>query len=329
MKKHHVYGIGNALVDMEIEVSTEFLKENSVEKGLMTLVDQERQNELLSQVKGNIHKRSCGGSAANTIIGARQLGARTFYSCKVANDETGEFYFSNLVEHGVQTNLHGERKEGVTGKCMVFITPDADRTMNTFLGITETFSEEELDFEELKDSEYLYMEGYLVTSPTGKAAAIKAREFAKENGVKTALTFSDPGVVGFFKDGFGEMIGDGIDLLFCNEAEALSYSGKDNLSEALEELKKVSRQIAITQGPKGALLWDGEKEIDILTREVEAVDTNGAGDLFAGAFLYGLTHGHTFAESGKLACACSSELVTHFGPRLEAGVTTEIYKKLY
>ncbi len=329
MKKHHVYGIGNALVDMEIEVSTEFLKENSVEKGLMTLVDQERQNELLTQVKGNIHKRSCGGSAANTIIGARQLGARTFYSCKVANDETGEFYFSNLVEHGVQTNLHGERKEGVTGKCMVFITPDADRTMNTFLGITETFSEEELDFEELKDSEYLYMEGYLVTSPTGKAAAIKAREFAKENGVKTALTFSDPGVVGFFKDGFGEMIGDGIDLLFCNEAEALSYSGKDNLSEALEELKKVSRQIAITQGPKGALLWDGEKEIDILTREVEAVDTNGAGDLFAGAFLYGLTHGHTFAESGKLACACSSELVTHFGPRLEAGVTTEIYKKLY
>ncbi len=329
MKKYHIYGIGNALVDMEIEVEPSFLEKAGVEKGLMTLVDQDRQNELLNQVDGKQHKRSCGGSAANTIIGARQLGARTFYSCKVANDEPGEFYFKDLVENGVSTNLHGEREAGITGKCMVFVTPDADRTMNSYLGITETFSENEVQWDDLSDSEILYVEGYLVTSETGRAAAIKARQFAKEKGVKVALTFSDPGVVGFFKEGFKEMVGDGIDLLFCNEAEALSYTGTSDIKEAMMALSKVSKQVAITQGPQGALLWDGEKEIDILTRQVEAVDTNGAGDLFAGAFLYGLTHGHSFSECGKFACACSSELVTHFGPRLGKGVTEKIYREMF
>lgn len=329
MKKYHIYGIGNALVDMEIEVDTSFLEKAGVEKGLMTLVDQDRQTELLGQVDGKQHKRSCGGSAANTIIGARQLGARTFYSCKVASDEPGEFYFKDLVDNGVATNLHGDRESGVTGKCMVFVTPDADRTMNSYLGITETFSEKEIIWDDLKDSEILYVEGYLVTSETGRAAAVKARQFARENGVKVALTFSDPGVVGFFKDGFSEMIGDGIDLLFCNEAEALSYTGSSDIRQAMMALSEVSKQVAITQGPQGALLWDGEKEIDILTREVEAVDTNGAGDLFAGAFLYAITHNHTFAEAGKFACACSSELVTKFGPRLGKGVTEKIYKEMF
>jgi sugar/nucleoside kinase (ribokinase family) len=295
----------------------------------MTLVDESRQAELLGKVDGKQHVRSCGGSAANTIIGSRQLGARTFYSCKVANDEPGDFYFNDLVENGVSTNLHGERDNGTTGKCMVFVTPDADRTMNSFLGITENFSEKEVQWDDLKDSEYLYVEGYLVTSESGRAAAIKARQFAKENGVKVALTFSDPGIVGFFKEGFKEMIGEGVDLLFCNEAEALSYTGSSDVESALKSLSEIAHQVVITQGPQGALLWDGEKEIDILTREVEAVDTNGAGDLFAGSFLYALTHGHSFSECGKFACACSSELVTHFGPRLNAGVTTNIYKSMF
>lgn len=329
MKKYHVYGIGNALVDMEIEVTPEFLSKVGVEKGVMTLVDESRQKELLDQVKGNIHKRSCGGSAANTIIGAHQLGARTFYSCKVANDETGDFYFNDLIENGVSTNLHGERKDGITGKCMVFVTPDADRTMNSFLGITETFSKEEIKWNDLADSEILYVEGYLVTSDTGRAAAVEARKFAKDKGVQVALTLSDPGVVGFFRDGFKEMVGDGVDMLFCNEEEAKSFTETQDLKEAFEKLKAVSKKFAITQGPQGALLWDGEKEIDVLTRKVSAVDTNGAGDLFAGAFLYGMTNGLTFADCGKLACACSSELVTHFGARLPKEKTQTIFKELF
>lgn len=325
MKKYHVYGIGNALVDMEIEVTPDFLLKANVEKGVMTLVDQKRQDELLTQVDGHQHKRSCGGSAANTIIAVSQFGGRSFYSCKVANDEPGDFYFEDLVSNGVATNLHGERESGVTGKCMVFITPDADRTLNSYLGITETFSEAELQTDDLKDSEWLYIEGYLVTSTTGRAAALKAKSFAENNNVKTAITLSDPAMAKFFKEGLEEMVGSGVDLLFCNEEEALAFTGQEKLEEAFNELKKVAKSFAITQGPQGALLFDGEKEIDIVTNKVDAVDTNGAGDLFAGAFLYAITHGHSFAEAGKLACASSGELVQRFGARLPAEMPKKIY----
>ncbi|GAB4014782.1 MAG: adenosine kinase [Bdellovibrio sp.] len=329
MKKYQVYGIGNALVDMEIEVSTKYLSEMGVKKGLMTLVDQQRQDQLLSKIDGHQHRRSCGGSAANTIIAVAQLGGKVFYSCKVANDEAGDFYLSDLRKNGVDTNLGDQRPQGITGKCMVFITPDADRTMNSFLGITESFSTNELNFDLLSQSEYLYMEGYLVTSATGKAAAIKAKEHARNNGVKVALTFSDPGIVGNFKSGFVEMIGDGVDLLFCNEAEALSFSGKSNFHEAVAELKKHTKSLAITRGPRGAYLLDGEKEIIIITKQVEAIDTNGAGDLFAGAFLWAITHGKTFAEAGELACRASSELVTRFGARLDKETLQAIKSSLF
>ncbi|OUR95320.1 adenosine kinase [Halobacteriovorax marinus] len=329
MKKNHVYGIGNALVDMEFEVEPSYLEKMKVEKGLMTLVDQNRQSELLNHLEGITHSRSCGGSAANTIIAVSQFGAKSFYSCKVANDEVGEFYYKDLIGNGVSTNMGEKREEGVTGKCMVFVTPDADRTMNSFLGITETFSENELVESELTDSEWLYMEGYLVTSPTGKAAAIKARDIAQANGVKTALTFSDPGIVGFFKDGFKEMIGDKkLDLLFCNESEAMSYTDSDNVDEAATKLKKLAKSFAITLGPKGAIVFDGEREIEVETNTVSAVDTNGAGDLFAGAFLYGITNGLSYGEAGKLACRASSKLVTQFGARLKQEQVDDIKKEL-
>ncbi len=329
MKKYHIYGMGNALVDMEIEVTVDFLTHSKVEKGLMTLVDEERQFELLKRVDGHQHKRTCGGSAANTIIAVSQLGGRSFYSCKVANDESGDFYFTDLLEQGVQTNLRGEREQGVTGKCMVFITPDADRTMNTFLGITADFGQSELDLEELKDSEYLYIEGYLVTSPTGRAAAIEAKKVAESAGVKTALTLSDPGVVAHFKEGFREMIGCGVDLLFCNEIEALSFSGKNTVLEAAQSLGQLAKTVAITLGDKGAFILDGGKEIEVVTKQVDTVDTNGAGDLFAGAFLYALTHGHSCAEAGKLACCAASLLVTQFGARLKREQAVSLYKELF
>lgn len=326
MKKYHVYGLGNALVDMEIEVTEDFLTKMSIEKGLMTLVEKERQDELLNAVGGERHKRTCGGSAANTVIAVAQFGGKSFYSCKVASDETGDFYYKNLTEEGVDNNLGGGREEGVTGKCMVFITPDADRTMNTFLGITSTFSDQQIDEQALKDSEYLYIEGYLVTGPNSLSAAVKARELAEQNGVKTAITLSDPGVVSYFKNGFNEMIGGGVDLLFCNEEEAFQFTDTDSIEAAAAKLKEKAKAFAITRGPKGAYLFDGEKEIDIVAPTVDPVDTNGAGDLFAGAFLYALTHGHNFADAGRLACHASSTLVTKFGARLESSKTKEIYQ---
>jgi sugar/nucleoside kinase (ribokinase family) len=328
-KKFDVYGLGNALVDMEFEITADFLQKANIEKGLMTLVDEDRQNEIINSFHGIQHSRACGGSAANTMIAISQFGGKSFYSCKVASDETGDFYFKDLMENGVETNLSSSKLElGITGKCIVMVTPDADRTMNTFLGITSNFSTKELIEDHLKNSEWVYIEGYLVASPTGKEAAIKARKIAESNNVKTALTFSDVNMVNFFGAGLSEMLGDGIDLLFCNEAEAYAYTKKTNIEEASIELKKIAKTFAVTLGARGAYIFDGKKEIHVVTMPVEAVDTNGAGDLFAGAFLYAINNGLSYAEAGKLGCMSSSILVTQFGARLKLEQTQSIKNKL-
>lgn len=328
-KKFDVYGIGNALVDMEFEVSTDFLNEAKIEKGLMTLVDEERQTEIVSTLNSLQHKRSCGGSAANTMIAISQFGGASFYSCKVASDETGDFYFKDLMDNGVETNLSTSSLEpGITGKCIVLVTPDADRTMNTFLGITSTLSAKEIIEEHVKNSNYVYIEGYLVASPTGKEASIKLKKIAETHNVKTALTFSDVNMVTYFADGLKEMIGSGVDLLFCNEAEAYAFTKSSNLKEATEALKKIAKTFAITLGPKGAVVFDGKEEIHVSTIPVKAIDTNGAGDLFAGAMLYAINHGMSFKDAAKLGCHASSTLVTQFGPRLKKEQITEIKTQL-
>jgi sugar/nucleoside kinase (ribokinase family) len=324
-KKFDVYGIGNALVDMEFEVTADFLKEAKIEKGLMTLVDEDRQTEIVSTLTGIHHKRSCGGSAANTMIAVSQFGGSSFYSCKVASDETGDFYFKDLMDNGVETNLSTSSLEsGITGKCIVLVTPDADRTMNTYLGITSTLSTKEIVEEHVKNSNYVYIEGYLVASPTGKEASIKLKKIAETHNVKTALTFSDVNMVNFFADGLMEMVGSGVDLLFCNEAEACAYTKSSDLKVAVAALKKIAKTFAITLGPKGAIVFDGKEESHIETINVTPVDTNGAGDLFAGTMLYGLNHGMSFKEAAKMGCIASSTLVTQFGARLRKEQITKI-----
>jgi sugar/nucleoside kinase (ribokinase family) len=200
--------------------------------------------------------------------------------------------------------------------------------MNTFFFFSSNFSTKELIEEHIKNSNFLYIEGYLVASPTGKEAAVKARKIAESHNVKTALTFSDVNMVNFFADGLQDMIGDGVDLLFCNEAEAFAYTKSNDLKEATAALKKIAKTFAITLGPKGALVYDGETEIHILTMPVTAIDTNGAGDLFAGSMLYGINHGMTYAEAAKLGCYASSTLVTQFGARLRKEQVTKIKTEL-
>jgi len=316
---YHIYGIGNALVDKEFEVDDAFFTKSGIEKGMMTLIDEQQLSAMLETLNKDygLKKRACGGSAANTIIGAACFGARTFYTCNVANDETGDFYVADLKAAGVDTNMDGDRDDGVTGKCLVMVTPDAERTMNTYLGITSNLEEKHIHEEALADSEYAYIEGYLVTSDTSRAAAIKVREMARKHGVKVAMTFSDPAMVQFFKDGLLEMLGDGVDLLFCNEQEAKLLSGSDNLDDAIEVVKKHAATFAITLGSEGAVAFDGETLHKIAANKVTPVDTNGAGDMFAGAFLYAITHGHDFATAGRLASAASAQVVSQFGPRLE------------
>ncbi|MEA9358331.1 adenosine kinase [Bacteriovorax sp. PP10] len=328
-KKFDVYGIGNALVDMEFEVTADFLNTAGIEKGLMTLVDEARQTEIVSHLAASNHKRSCGGSAANTMIAISQFGGKSFYSCKVASDETGDFYFKDLMDNGVETNLSTSSLEsGITGKCIVLVTPDADRTMNTFLGITQNFSTKELIEEHIKNSNYLYIEGYLVPSPSGKEACLKAKKLAETHGVKTALTFSDVNMITYFEDGMKEIVGNGVDLLFCNEAEAHAYTKSNDLNEAVVALKKIAKTFAITLGPKGALVFDGQELIQIETKTVKPVDTNGAGDLFAGAMLFGINNGMSFKEAAKLGCYASSTLVTQFGPRLRKEQIAQVKAEL-
>lgn len=330
MKKYDVYGLGAALVDTEIEVEDQFLELSNIDKGLMTLVDEARQYELLDKLSGHMvaSRRASGGSAANSIIASSYFGASAFYSCKVANDDNGFFYLEDLQNAGVDSNLNGAKEEGITGKCLVMITPDAERTMNTFLGISETLSVNELDLEALENSRYLYMEGYLVTSPTGRNAAIKAREYAEQHGVKTAFSLSDPGMVEFFKDGLAEIIGKGVDLLFCNEDEAMGWADVNTIEEAIEEIKKIAKGFAITRGAKGAVVWNGENLLTIAPNKVKAIDTNGAGDMFAGAFLYALSQGHDFQVAGDLASLASATIVSEFGPRMAAEKHQQILKQI-
>ena len=177
MKKYHIYALGNALVDNEFEVEDSFLKHESIQKGVMTLVDGESQDTLLERLikKYSLKKRGGGGSAANTLYAASQFGANTFYSCKVATDESGDFYLAELGNHNIDTNLGSIRdNSGITGKCLVMVSPDAERTMLTHLGISEKLTSKDIDKEALKNSNYLYLEGYLVTSPSARKACIQA-----------------------------------------------------------------------------------------------------------------------------------------------------------
>lgn len=328
-KKYDVYGIGNALVDIVTEVDNSFFEKNEVEKGVMTLVDEKRQLQLMQAIDMKKSRMSAGGSAANTVIGVNQFGGKSFYSCLVAHDELGKFFLEDMNRNGVVTNLtYDDCPKGHSGRCLVMTTPDADRTMNTFLGMSSFMSTDQIDEEAIKNSTYAYLEGYLVASPKGTEALMETKKIAEKNKVHTALTFSDPNMLRFFSKNFEQVIGASVDLLFCNEEEALMFSETDNLNEAREKLKQAAKKFAITLGANGALIFDGDTFIEIEPYKVKALDTNGAGDMFAGAFLYGITHGHSYAEAGKIASLASSRVVSQFGPRLEPHQAKRVLKDL-
>ncbi len=317
--KFQIYGMGNALVDFEIETTVEQLESLGITKGVMTLIDEDLQDKLYEKLGKNAQARACGGSAANTIIGAQSLGSRCFYSCKVAEDETGHFYKQDLLASGVESNLsYQSLYPGKTGKCLVMITDDADRTMNTFLGITGDIDYTQIDESALLNSEYLYIEGYLAGSPIALKGAVECMAFAKRNSIKTALSLSDPNIVNFCGAGLAEIIGEGVNLLFCNEDEAKAYSKQDNLQDAIAVLEKLTETLVITLGREGSLIVNNNKQVKIECVQVKAIDTNGAGDLFAGAFLHALANGASFKDAGDLASFASAQLVTQFGPRLSA-----------
>lgn len=320
MPTYDVYGIGNALVDTEYEVDDAFLALAELPKGLMTLIeenDRVRIIQLLEEEHEHLAiKQAGGGSAANTMVIIAQLGGRSFYSCKVANDATGDFFVSDLNAAGIDTNLSKDREPGATGQCISMVTPDAERTMTTCLGITDFLSPAELKPEALADSGMLYIEGYLVSSTTGFQAACEAQAIARQTDVTVSLTLSDPAMVENFKGHFEQMLDTGVDLLFCNHDEAKLLTGADTVDDCVTALKSRCSNFVITCGKDGSVAFDGANTHHAKAVPTTAVDTTGAGDIFAGAFLYALSRGQGFDTANLLANQSASRLVSSFGARL-------------
>lgn len=331
MPKYHIYALGNALVDYEFPVEDEDLQELGIEKGCMTLIDDQRRRELLDQLSSRPHNRACGGSAANTLITATQLGARCFYSCRVAEDPTGRFYSEDLRANRVDSNLRiGDLGEGSSGTCIVLVTPDAERSMCTCLGVSAQLDHSALDEAALRDSRWLYVEGYLVSSPSAHQAALQAMESARNAGVRRALTFSDINMLRFFRTQMDALVDLGLDLLFANEAEALEYTGADTLMDAVGQLQTLAPAGVITRGPRGAMCWEAGRLLEVPAPQVRAIDTNGAGDTFAGVFLESLARdGCDLEESARRAAIAASRLVTHFGPRLPREDIEDLQRNIF
>jgi sugar/nucleoside kinase (ribokinase family) len=314
---YHLYAIGNALVDTEYEVSDSQLQAAGVEKRHMTLIDTARRAELLKAVHGVKAHRTGGGSAGNTVVALAQLGGKAFYSCRVADDELGDFYTKDLLSHGVATNLtHTKAPGGQTGSCMVMVTPDAERSMSTFLGATADIDETALHPHDIAKSRVYYMEGYLAASPTGLAAAIKGREIAKAAGVALATTLSDMSMINFCRSGLDAMVGTDLDYLFCNEEEAQVWCGTTDMAQICQRLGQQARTVCLTRSAKGSVVLEGTQVTEVPAAKVTAIDTNGAGDMFAGAFLYAVTHGHSKPEAAWLANQCAAKVVAQYGNRL-------------
>ena len=328
MKKYQVYGVGNALVDHDAQVDDACLETLNIEKNRMTLIDEETHHRLMASLVDNVCHSSCGGSAANTMIALSQFGGQGFYSCKVADDEAGRLFLRELSAHKLDCNLSLDNlSPGVTGQCLVLVTNDAQRTMNTHLGISESLDVQVLDFEAIENSEYIYLEGYLITSETARVALLAARQHAQASKTKVALTLSDINIVRYFKNELLKVIDGQVDLIFCNEEEALVFSGADDLEIAIARLQPLAKQLIVTCGAEGAILAIDGELIAIPTREAEVVDTVGAGDLFAGAYLYAITHGYAPTDAVALANQVATEVVGQYGARLSGERVLAIKKE--
>jgi sugar/nucleoside kinase (ribokinase family) len=327
MKTYDLYAIGNALVDSEYEVTDAQLQAMGVEKRHMTLIDTARRTELLAAVNGMHARRTGGGSAGNTVVALAQLGGKAFYSCRVADDELGRFYQQDLIANGVVTNLtETAPAPGQTGSCMVMVTPDAERSMSTFLGATAELDHTSLHAQDIASSKVYYMEGYLAASPSGLDAALKGRAIAKQAGVALATTLSDMSMINFCRAGLDAMVGEGLDFLFCNEEEAQVWCGTQDLAVICQQMGQQARVVCLTRSAKGCIVLENGLQTEVPAAQVKALDTNGAGDMFAGAFLYAVTHGYTHAQAAWLANQSAGQVVAQYGNRLSldamAGIKT-------
>ena len=314
--RYDVYGLGHALVDIEYPVDEGFLQRHGIAKGHMTLVDETRLDLLMADLQALDPERFSGGSAANTLMAVRGFGGNCFYSCRVAEDDVGRHFLDDLTGAGIGANRNAAVSTGRSGLSLILITEDAERSMNTFLGVSSQLNADAIDESALAAARTLYVEGYLTSSPPSLLAAIAARRLADERGVATAVSLSDPSIVLSFRKEMERLLGNGVDWLFCNEEEALTWAKTDRLDVAIAELKDIGRVCFLTLGRHGSLSVVKGRPTEAPGFPAAAVDTTGAGDIYAGACLYGLTIGMAEAAAARFGNFAAAALVQRYGARL-------------
>ncbi len=316
---YDVIGVGNSLVDIQARVSDEVLNQVGFDKGIMTLVDEATQLNVLTSLSGVEITRCAGGSAANTIMGVADFGGKASYVGKTGNDEIGSFFLADMRDGGV--NIEVPPAAGQSGTCVILITDDAQRTMLTNLAVSSTLGPDDIVEEEIAKAKYVYIEGYLFTGESTRAAAYKAIELAKKNHVKVAFTVSDPFLINLFRDEFWKLIEGPVDLLFCNLEEARSLTGKVDAIHCAQAIHDHAENVALTLGADGSIVMHESQVIPIEPAKIKAIDTTGAGDMYAAGILYGITNGLTWRQSGHLASRAAGRIVSQLGARLKVPFT--------
>ncbi len=311
-----VVGIGNAILDVLTQAEESLLEQEGLPKGGMTLIDEQRAHEIYSDMGPSVE--TSGGSAANTLAGIASLGGNCGFIGKVRNDQLGEIFRHDIQAAGTVFRCSPAETGPATARCFIFVTPDAQRTMATYLGASVHFSPEDLDAELITSAKVLYLEGYLWDAPPAKQAFLEAADIAHKAGRQVALTLSDSFCVQRHKADFLRLIDDHIDILFANEAEITTLYDTDDFDEAVAALIREGHcaTSAVTRGSQGSIVIQGDQVLPIAVQpQGELVNTTGAGDLYAAGFLYGYTRGMELAAAGKLGSLAAGEIVTQMGPR--------------
>ena len=329
--KYDISALGNALVDTQYKVSSEFLSGVGIEADTMTLASAEEQAPIIEKLisMGSESVSDCGGSATNSLVAAANYGSNCHHVCRVADDEDGTRYLDSLRAAGVKhIGVSSENSDMPTGKCLILVTPDAKRTMISMLGVSAYLGASDRDYEVVENSKIFYIEGYMVTSDDNFNAVISTLEHLKGKDVLKALSLSDAGIVHGFKDKFDLIESYGIDMIFCNDDEAVAFSGKENLEDAIEYYKSKSYMTAVTKGADGSVVVQNGVEYLAPAEKITPVDTNGAGDMFAGSFMHAFLQGHDVEACAKFSNYASSKVVETFGPRLSSDGYAEVLNKL-
>lgn len=309
-----VVGVGNAMVDVLSYEGDEFLMKHALVKGAMHLIDEERVRELYDAM-GPATEIS-GGSAANTVVGVASFGGRAHYVGKVRDDQLGDVFAHDLRSTGVGYETRAATTGPSTGRCLIVVTPDAQRTMNTFLGASVHLSADDIDPTLVSRAKLLYLEGYLFDPPAAQQAFRAAAALAHAAGHRVALTLSDPFCVDRHRSAFLDLVERHVDVLFANEAEIRSLYEVDEFDDALQQIRGHCEIAALTRGPRGSVVIAGDEVHVIDPYPVETlVDTTGAGDLYAAGFLFGLSQGFDLASCGRLGSLAAAEVISHIGAR--------------